>query len=86
LIEEIEITLGILALIIVVFILFRFYRKMRIARSGSPKSRMIYSEKSVTNNKPKTSQVIGMIKCEYCGSLMPQTATVCSNCGASRKQ
>jgi len=86
LIEEIEITLVTLALIVVAFILFRFYRKMKIARSGSPKSRMIYSGKSVTNDKPKTSQVIGMIKCEYCGSLMPQTATICSNCGASRKK
>jgi formylmethanofuran dehydrogenase subunit E len=86
LIEEIEITLVILALVVVVFILFRLYRKVKIARSGSPKSRMIYSGKSVTNNKPKTSQVIGMIKCDYCGSLMPQTATVCSNCGASRKK
>lgn len=26
-----------------------------------------------------------MIPCEYCGSLMPQTALFCSNCGAGRK-
>ncbi|MFQ5758973.1 MAG: hypothetical protein ACE5IF_04795 [Candidatus Bathyarchaeia archaeon] len=26
-----------------------------------------------------------MIPCEYCGSLMPQTATSCPNCGATRK-
>lgn len=26
-----------------------------------------------------------MIQCEYCGSLNPQTATSCSNCGAPRK-
>lgn len=32
----------------------------------------------------KEKEVI-MIPCEYCGSLMPQTATSCSNCGATRK-
>jgi hypothetical protein len=26
-----------------------------------------------------------MIPCEYCGTLMPQTATSCPNCGATRK-
>jgi hypothetical protein len=26
-----------------------------------------------------------MIPCEYCGTLFPQTATSCPNCGASRK-
>jgi hypothetical protein len=86
LIEEIEIILAILALVVVIFVLFRFYRKVKIARMGPPKSCMIYSGKGADDNKPKTSQVIGMIKCEYCGSLMPQTATVCYNCGASRKK
>jgi len=28
---------------------------------------------------------IVMIPCEYCGTLMPQTATSCPNCGATRK-
>ena len=28
---------------------------------------------------------IVMIPCEYCGGLMPQTATSCPNCGATRK-
>lgn len=26
-----------------------------------------------------------MIPCEYCGTLMPQTASACPNCGATRK-
>ncbi len=26
-----------------------------------------------------------MIPCEYCGTLMPQTATACPNCGATQK-
>ena len=29
---------------------------------------------------------IVMIPCQYCGSLIPQTSLVCSNCGAGRKQ
>ena len=32
----------------------------------------------------KEKEVV-MIPCEYCGSLMPQTATSCPNCGAARK-
>ncbi len=28
---------------------------------------------------------IAMVPCEYCGSLMPETATACPNCGAPRK-
>ena len=28
---------------------------------------------------------IAMVPCEYCGSLMPETATSCPNCGAPRK-
>jgi zinc-ribbon domain len=28
---------------------------------------------------------IVMIPCQYCGSLIPQTALFCSNCGAGRK-
>lgn len=28
---------------------------------------------------------VAMIPCEYCGSLMPETATECPNCGAPRK-
>jgi len=32
----------------------------------------------------KEKEVV-MIPCEYCGSLMPETATSCPNCGAARK-
>lgn len=31
-----------------------------------------------------TKEVV-MIKCSYCGALMPQTATFCPNCGAKRR-
>ena len=32
----------------------------------------------------KEKEVV-MVPCEYCGSLMPETATSCPNCGAARK-
>ena len=32
----------------------------------------------------KEKEVV-MIPCEYCGSMMPETATSCPNCGAPRK-
>jgi exosome complex RNA-binding protein Csl4 len=31
-----------------------------------------------------TKEVV-LIPCQYCGGLMPQTATFCPNCGARRK-
>jgi hypothetical protein len=35
--------------------------------------------------KEVITKEIVMVKCEYCGSLMPQTATFCPNCGARRR-
>lgn len=35
--------------------------------------------------KEVVTKEIVLIKCEYCGSLMPQTATFCPNCGAKRR-
>jgi len=33
----------------------------------------------------ETIKEIVMVPCIYCGSLMPQTALFCNNCGAGRK-
>lgn len=38
-----------------------------------------------TKEKEVITKEIVMVKCEYCGSLMPQTATFCPNCGARRR-
>lgn len=38
-----------------------------------------------TREKEVITKEIVMVKCEYCGSLMPQTATFCPNCGARRR-
>jgi len=35
--------------------------------------------------KEVITKEIVMIKCDYCGALMPQTATFCPNCGAKRR-
>jgi len=35
--------------------------------------------------KEVITKEIVMIECDYCGSLMPQTALFCPNCGARRK-
>jgi hypothetical protein len=39
----------------------------------------------LTKEKEVIIKEIVMVKCEYCGSLMPQTATFCPNCGARRR-
>lgn len=38
----------------------------------------------ITEREVITKEVV-MVKCEYCGALMPQTATFCPNCGARRR-
>lgn len=38
-----------------------------------------------TREKEVITKEIVMVKCEYCGSLMPQTATFCPNCRARRR-
>lgn len=37
-----------------------------------------------TEKEVITKEIV-LIKCEYCGSLMPQTASFCPNCGARRR-
>ncbi len=39
---------------------------------------------TIVKEKEIIKEVV-MIPCEYCGGLMPQTATSCPNCGATRK-
>jgi rubrerythrin len=87
--EPIEVVIIVLSLALVAFVSYELYRKVRIARSGPPKSVTVRrSQVSGDRAKMETKEprVIGMINCEYCGSLMPQTALTCPNCGASRKK
>ena len=39
----------------------------------------------ITKEKEVIVKEVVMIPCEYCGGLMPQTATFCPHCGAKRK-
>jgi hypothetical protein len=40
----------------------------------------------VIREKETIVKEVVMIPCNYCGGLMPQTATFCPNCGATRKR
>jgi hypothetical protein len=87
--DPIVVVIVVLLLALIAFISYRLYRKVRVARAGSPKSLAIQRSQTVSD-KPRTEtkepRVIGTINCEYCGSLMPQTALICPNCGASRRK
>jgi hypothetical protein len=43
-----------------------------------------YSQVPKVTKEVITKEIV-MIECEYCGSLMPQTALFCPNCGARQK-
>lgn len=87
--DQIEVAILVLSFALIAFVSYRLYRKVRVARLGPPKSLTI-QRSQVATDKPKTEtkepRVIGMINCEYCGSLMPQMALTCPNCGAVRKK
>jgi len=85
---------GIILLFFLALVVFliarRLSRRVRLARAGSPQYRKIDSSenhfvKESTTDKAK-ADVIGMIKCEYCGTLMPQLSISCPHCGAPRKK
>jgi hypothetical protein len=87
--DPILVIILVLSLALIAFVFYRIYRKVRLARLGPPKSLTIQRSKVADNKstaETKGTQVIGMVSCEYCGSLMPQTAISCPNCGASRKK
>ncbi|MCJ7632549.1 hypothetical protein MUP77_09185 [Candidatus Bathyarchaeota archaeon] len=87
--DPLVVAIVVLLLALIALVLYRFYRKIRVARSGPPKSLTIQRNQVVGDNpkiETKEPRIIGMINCEYCGSLMPQTAMACPNCGASRRK
>ena len=74
----------------------QFWRTMGAENDSKAFARFIQDQISV-REKPYSPQAparvtkevitkeIVMIKCDYCGSLMPQTALFCPNCGARRR-
>ena len=87
--DLIEFTIVVPLLALIAFVLYKLYRKVRVARLGPPKSLAIQRSQALSDKQKtetRVTKVIGMINCEYCGSLMPQTALICPNCGASRRK
>ena len=78
----------VLILAVVAFVLYTLYRRIRLSRTGPPKSIAVERNNGVeeSSEKDKKPLVIGMVNCEYCGSLIPQITTSCPNCGAARKK
>jgi len=73
-----------LIILVIILISPKIYRKIKLAKAGPPKSRKTKVSKNFTKKVEK--EVIGMVRCEYCGSLMHQMSTSCPNCGAPRKK
>jgi len=48
--------------------------RRRLRQGGQGAAPSVFAEKEVV-----------LVPCIYCGSLMPQTLTVCPHCGATRK-
>ena len=67
---------GFCAIIIAIVLVGSIY----LARA---KNRAQKDEKGI--GQKEIIKEIVMVPCVYCGSLMPQTASFCSTCGAGRK-
>lgn len=50
----------------------------RLSQGGQGAAPLVFAEKEVIKE-------VVLVPCAYCGSLMPQTSTVCPHCGATRK-
>jgi len=73
-----------LGIIVVVFAYVAYTeKKERQYQLALAQLKISASEKRL--RKRKIIKEVVMIPCRYCGSLMPQTALSCSNCGAGRK-
>jgi hypothetical protein len=87
--DPIVVGIVVLSLALIAFVSYVLYKRVRVLRSGPPRSLTIQRNQFLSDKpKPenKGTSVIGMINCEYCGSLMPQAALTCPNCGASRRK
>jgi hypothetical protein len=87
--DPIVVVIVVLSLALIAFVSYFLYKRVRVLRSGPPRSRAIQRNQVLSDKlKPenKETKVIGMINCEYCGSLIPQTDMTCPNCGASRRK
>lgn len=58
--------------------------RMDVHSPGSCEILVMKSSASTTTIKEVVREVV-LIPCTYCSGLMPQTSTICPNCGAKRK-
>jgi len=73
-----------LGIIVVVFAYVAYTEKKERQYQLALAQLKISASEKETEEKEIIKEVV-MIPCQYCGSLMPQTALSCSNCGAGRK-
>ena len=69
---------------VIAFLIYYFERvrkPLELAKMGKYDE---YTEAKTVKEKVIVKEVV-MLPCKYCGSLMPQTSTFCSHCGARRK-
>jgi len=67
---------GFFAVITAIVLVATIYLTRAKNKAHNPDEKVIEKE---------TIKEVVMIPCQYCGSLMPQTALFCSTCGAGRK-
>lgn len=62
----------------------------KVALGYGPKSRTIQTNRATDDKSTPMikswANITKMVNCEYCGSVIPQTATCCPHCGAPRKE
>jgi len=69
---------GFFVIIVIVTLIFTAY----MARHKKPAPNN--QEEKIVREKETIREIV-MVPCQYCGTLIPQTALSCSTCGAGRK-
>ena len=82
----IGVVLGFFFLIIFAVLIFVYYTNKKDKEHELALARMKPADqKDGSMEKETIIKEIVMVPCQYCGGLMPQTASFCSTCGAPRK-
>ena len=70
--------------LIVIVLAYAAYTEKKERQYQIALAQLRKSASEETAHKEITREIV-MIPCQYCGSLMPQTALSCKTCGAGRK-
>jgi len=70
---------GLVFYLVIMFIVIAIRKARKKEIPPTPQPPAIIKEREVIKE-------IVMIPCTYCGTLMPQAATSCPNCGATRRR